>query len=156
MKNQKLNDKTLRHISWLSAARYTSPWKHALVSACQTRALGFYVADLMRYQLVSMKWVQCHLKETRNFTVCLQPDGGSQFQAYVAANWGGEQNTKRHSRTGCIICYGDMLIYKYLYMTSALQKFVTLSSTESKYIAVSHGRQIIVWLCTLRSKLGEN
>ena len=82
--------------------------------------------------------------------ICLEPGSSDQLKAGVDARWAGEKGSKRRSRTGISIFYGNALVY----YRSSLQSVVTLSSTEAEYVALSEECKVIAWLRRLLDELG--
>lgn len=55
----------------------------------------------------------------------------------MSTSWRGEAGTRRSSRSGILIKYGNTTII----MTGLLQKFVLLSTTEAEFMAHSYARR---------------
>ena len=119
--------------------------------AVATSILARYVdSPSKKHQKAATKVVK-YLKETPELGLKLAAGDGNQLVAYVDANWAGEPGAGRRSRTGIVLFYGKAAVY----YTTALQKGVTLSSTEAEYIALSEAAKQITWLRRVLNELGH-
>lgn len=80
----------------------------------------------------------------------MNPGNGDQLSVHVDADWAGETNSRRRSRTGILVRYGKAPIYA----SSSLQKSVSLSSAEAEYVALSEACRVIAWLRQVLNELG--
>lgn len=102
-----------------------------------------------KHQEAVMKVVK-YLKQTCRYGLKLAAGDGDQLSAHVDANWAGEPGAGRRSRTGIVVFYGSSAIH----LTTALQKGITLSSTEAEYVALSEATKVIMWLRRVLQELG--
>lgn len=96
------------------------------------------------------KRVLRYLKGTLDqmIVVCLGKNG--QLTAFPNANLAANYEKNRKSRSGIMIIFGETIMNA----TSILQKSISISSTEAKYVALSDSVKTISWLRQLLVELG--
>jgi hypothetical protein len=88
------------------------------------------------------------LKETKYFCLTLKKSKLPRLVGHVDADWGGDL-VDRRSYSGFLFKYGDSVVL----WSSKKQKSVSLSSTESEYIALSEATKEAVYLNTILAVL---
>ncbi|KAJ2918787.1 hypothetical protein MD484_g1572, partial [Candolleomyces efflorescens] len=104
--------------------------------------LARYLEDPHTTHMEAAHHVLRYVKATRDFRLTL---GGKDFvlSGYSDANWGSELH--RHSVSGYVFSTGVGAIS----WSSKKQPIITLSSTESEYVALTHAAKETKWLRTL-------
>jgi hypothetical protein len=115
--------------------------------------LAFAVSTLSRFMETphTTHWkaaqrVFQYLKGTRDLELVLGGDN-SELIVYSDADWASQLH--RHSISGFASFVGDGAVS----WSSKKQPIVTLSSTESEYVALTHAAQEVIWLRKLLSEL---
>lgn len=89
--------------------------------------------------------------ETEDVMFALCPDEGTQVKVYADYNWEGEPGFVRTSRIGIFAQYRKAR----LYITSCSQKKVSVSSSETEYMALSDACRLVAWLRQLCRRLWQ-
>ncbi|XP_062556635.1 uncharacterized protein LOC134221461 [Armigeres subalbatus] len=117
--------------------------------AASVSILGRSVCSPTEADWVAAKRVIRYLKGTKKWKLKYgDPEG--KLTGYSDADWAGDLKTRK-STTGVVYMYAGGAIS----WTSRLQDFVTLSSMESEYVALSEASQEAVWLLNLFEDFGE-
>ena len=96
----------------------------------------------------AVKWILRYLRGT--IEKCLYfGEGELKVQGYVDADFGGEVDHRR-STTGYMFTVGNTIVS----WMSRLQKTMTLSTTEAKYVAMTEAIKEMIWLHGLLTELG--
>lgn len=88
------------------------------------------------------KEVLWYLSVTWERAFVLKPGSHRQLCANIDGGWGNQSELNRLSRSRRLIMHGNLVVHP----SSNLQKFVTLSSTEVQYIALSVADLTNTWL----------
>lgn len=117
--------------------------------AASVSILGRSVCAPTEADWVAAKRVVRYLKGTKDWQLRYgDPEG--KLVGYADADWAGDLKSRK-STTGTVFMYAGGAIS----WTSRLQDFVTLSSMESEYVALSEASQEAVWLLKLFEDFGE-
>lgn len=96
----------------------------------------------------AVKRILKYIKGTMNMGICFEGGGDLFFCGYSDADYAGDIETRR-STSGSVFMLGNGIIS----WCSERQKSVSLSTTESEYIAASNAVKELVWLNLLLSEL---
>ena len=96
----------------------------------------------------AVKWILRYLQGTIEKCLCFG-EGELKVQGYIDADFGGEVDHRR-STTGYIFNVGNTTVS----WMSRLQKIVTLSTIEAKYVAMIEASKEMIWLQGLLTELG--
>jgi hypothetical protein len=115
---------------------------HAVVrlsqySNCYNEELWKHAKRVLRY-----------LKQTKHFCLTFKKSKLPRLVGHVDADWGGD-SVDRRSYLGFVFKYGDSVVS----WSSRKQKSVSLSNTESEYIALSEATKEAVYLNTMLAVL---
>ncbi|XP_058456542.1 uncharacterized protein LOC131433938 [Malaya genurostris] len=117
--------------------------------AASVSILGRSVCAPTNADWVAAKRVVRYLKGTKDWQLRYgDPDG--KLVGYSDADWAGDLKTRK-STNGTVFMYAGGAVS----WISRLQNFVTLSSMESEYVALSEASQEAVWLLNLLEDFGE-
>jgi hypothetical protein len=96
-----------------------------------------------------VKWILGYLKGTSTHALCF---GGSYIvlQGYVDSYMEGDKDSKR-STTGYVFTVGGITIS----WISKMQKVVSLSTKEAKYVAATETGKEMIWLKRFMEELGK-
>jgi hypothetical protein len=115
--------------------------------------LAYPVSTLSRFMesprtthLVAMRRVFKYLKATRNLRLVLGGDN-CDLIGYSDADWASQMD--RHSISGYAFYVGNGAVS----WSSKKQPIITLSSTESEYVALTHASKELIWLRKLIHEL---
>ena len=102
--------------------------------------LSMFVSNPSNDHWIALKRVLRYLKGTMDFKMCILKEDHAYMNVYVDSSWGNTHN--RRSVTGFVIRMGNSsLIWK-----SKVQPIVSLSSTESEYIALAQCGSYVKWV----------
>jgi hypothetical protein len=97
-----------------------------------------------------------YLKSTQDKGLILNPDLSKGFECYVDADWAGnwhkdyaDDPSTALSRTGYVITYAGCPVV----WASKLQPLITLSTTESEYVALSTALREVIYMMNLLKEL---
>uniref|UniRef100_A0A7N2MUY1 Retrovirus-related Pol polyprotein from transposon TNT 1-94 n=1 Tax=Quercus lobata TaxID=97700 RepID=A0A7N2MUY1_QUELO len=97
----------------------------------------------------AVKWILRYLKVSSDTCLCFT--GASlKLQGYVDADFAGDIDSRK-STTGFVFTLGGTAIS----WASNLQKIVTLSSTETEYVAATEAGKEMIWLHGFLNELGK-
>lgn len=108
-----------------------------------------YMSNPGRQHWEAVKWILRYLKGSSETCLCFS-GGGLEVQGYVDADLAGDIDSRK-STTGFIYTLGGTAVS----WGSNLQKTVSLSTTEAKYIAVSKAAKEMIWLQNFLEELGK-
>lgn len=117
--------------------------------AASVSILGRCVCAPTEADWVAAKRVVRYLKGTKDWQL-RYGDSEGKLVGYSDADWAGDLKSRK-STSGIVFMYAGGAIS----WTSRLQDFVTLSSMESEYVALSEASQEAVWLLHLFEDFGE-
>lgn len=80
----------------------------------------------------AVKWILQYLQGMTSHCICFGGTTKSMLEAYTDANWADDIDSRK-STSGFLVCFGNRAVS----WQSKLQKCVTLSTTETKYIAIT-------------------
>lgn len=112
-------------------------------------ALCSHVESPTDKQMGAVKHALRYFKGSAQYELILCPGTLNQLIAYVDASWGREAGTGRNSRSRIMIKYDIAPIF----LTSWLQKSVSLRTTEGEYMALSNAGPYIVWFRNVLNEL---
>ncbi|CAA0829662.1 cysteine-rich RLK (RECEPTOR-like protein kinase) 8 [Striga hermonthica] len=98
----------------------------------------------------AVKWILRYLRGTKDQALVFGR-GTLTLSGFVDADFAGSDLDKRRSTTGYVFTYGGTTVS----WISKLQKIVTLSTTEAKYVAVTEAAKELVWLQNFLNELGR-
>lgn len=104
--------------------------------------LGLYFAAPTWMNRIKSKRAMIHFRHTREKAFKMKPGALNQLSAYVGTSWGALEDGKHRSLTGFLIYFGNALIST----INFAQKWVTLSFSESDFVALSEARRFLVCL----------
>ena len=118
----------------------------------------FLNTDPKREHGDAIRWLARYLKGTRDKGTIFRPDPKRELEVYVDADFAGNWDPKEandrdtaRSRHGYFIMYkGCPILWK-----SQLQGEIALSSTESKYIGLSHALREVIPLMQLLNEMKQ-
>lgn len=115
--------------------------------------LGRFVEKPTRSHVTAVKRVIRYLKGTKSYGILFpfEADNKMNLYAYSDADFAGEVDTRK-STTGYCFLFGLGLIS----WGSERQKSVSLSTTESEYVAGSQTVKEMIWIVQLLRNLGRN
>lgn len=146
--DEQKGDKLFLFRNLIGKRRYISTRTRPDISLI-TDILACHVEDQAReHQKAASKVIKI-MKVTRYLSFILRPGKGSQLSAYMDANLCEEPGSGGRLRPGIAIVYESALIFH----RSLLQKCVTLSSSETEYVALSESVKTSVWLQLVLSEL---
>ena len=97
----------------------------------------------------AVKWILRYLKGSSDTSICFT--GASlKLQGYVDADFAGDIDSRK-STTRFVFTLGGTAIS----WASNLQKIVTLSTTEAKYVATTEAGKEMIWLHAFLDELGK-
>lgn len=126
--------------------------------ACGTRPdIAYATCYLARFlnapgpeHLAAVKRVLRYVRGTSDLKLCFHSDSSDPLiRCYVDADWASDNNTRKSTSGIVCLLYGTPV-----YWSSRKQKIVTLSSTESEYVAASSATQELIWYRQLLIELG--
>ena len=128
----------------IGSLMYLSVMTHPDITFAITTSSQFLESPTTTH-LIAVKRVICYLKGTKHLRLIL---GGHEINlsGYSDADWASQLH--RHSISGFAFFLGCGAIS----WSSKKQPIVTLSSTESEYVALTHSAKDIIWLQKLLSK----
>ncbi|XP_062541084.1 uncharacterized protein LOC134209119 [Armigeres subalbatus] len=147
-KNSSLLETNTKYRSLVGALLYIAVCARPDIAA-SVSILGRSVCSPTEADWVAAKRVIRYLKGTKKWKLQYgDPEG--KLTGYSDADWAGDLKTRK-STTGVVYMYAEGAIS----WTSRLQDFVTLSSMESEYVALSEASQEAVWLLNIFEDFGE-
>ncbi|GKV31786.1 hypothetical protein SLEP1_g40452 [Rubroshorea leprosula] len=103
-------------------------------------AVSKYMANPGRVHWDAVKWILRYLKDTSSVSLCyrsMEPD----CVGFVDADLAGDRDKRRSTSGNVFIIAGGVVSWE-----SKLQPVVALSTTEAKYISISHACKKAIWL----------
>lgn len=104
-----------------------------------TSMLGFQAAAPTMKHMQEPNRPLRYLKGSCSNGIIIRPAQNKQLSAFVDASWGSDTERNQKSRTGYMILHGQAVIY----VSSTLQKSVSLCSTEAESVALSEACKVI-------------
>jgi hypothetical protein len=149
--------KTQEEIEYMSRVPYSSTVGSLMyVMVCTRPDIAHAVGVVSRYMnnpgkehWEAVKWILRYLRGTSTHALCF---GGSDIvlQGYVDSDMEGDKDSRR-STTGYVFTVGGTTIS----WISKLQKVVSLSTTEAKYVVATEASKEMIWLQRFMEELGK-
>ena len=108
-----------------------------------------YMANPRKVNWEAVKWLLRYLRGTSNTSLCFGK-GKVTLQGFMDADLGGDVDSRK-STSGYIYTIGGTAV-SWMYR---LQKCVSLSSTEEKYVARAEAGKDMIWLADYLEELGK-
>jgi hypothetical protein len=149
--------KTHEEIGYMSTVPYSSLVGNLMYAMVCTRSnIAHVVGVVSRYMnnpgkehWEAVKWILMYLRGTATHALCF---GGSNtiLQGYVDSNMAGDKDSRR-STTWYVFTVGGTKIS----WISKLQKFVSLSTTETEYVVAIEASKEMIWLLRFMEEMGK-
>nr|GEY47898.1 hypothetical protein [Tanacetum cinerariifolium] len=110
----------------------------------------FYEANPNEHHVLAVKRIFCYLKGTINLGLCYSKDSGFDLTTYSDVDHAG-CHLDQKSTSGSVQFLGDKLVC----WSSKKQNYVSISTVESKYVAVSSCCAQVLWMHTQLTDYGS-
>lgn len=143
-------DEQTRHQSIASSSLYFADKKRSDLSVAASMSC-LNISQPRCVHIITPKRALLYLNATTDQYVAISLGNNNQSTSHVSASWDARSQGERKSRIGCVIRFGEAIIYA----ARSVQRSIALISKTGKFLALENDTKTVQWLRAVLAELED-